>query len=62
MRIKLTTNVHGAWKGKTGDELDRPELEAKRLIAGGYAISLEPPAKLETADTVEVLETTSMKA
>lgn len=59
MRIKLTAVVLGAWKGKPGDEVDRPDAEAQRLVKAGFAIALDPPPKLETATVSDELETTS---
>ena len=57
MRIKLIGPVIGAWTGKPGDEVDRPDPEAKQLIAGGFAVPLKDAATLETATVNPKLET-----
>jgi hypothetical protein len=57
MKIKFNTGVSGAFSANKGDVLDIEHEEAKRLVAAGYAESLEPddadgdteeaPAKVE---------------
>jgi hypothetical protein len=44
MKIRLKGNVFGAWTGKRGDEVDRPDAEAAQLIAGGVAEPAKPKA------------------
>ena len=57
MKIRLTKPVIGAWKGKPGDEVDRPDKEAGQLVAGGFAVLVNAPVKLETATLKTELET-----
>jgi hypothetical protein len=57
MRIRLKTNIHGAWKGVKGSEVDRPDSEARKLIAAGFAVQIVPATIIETATLTEQLET-----
>jgi hypothetical protein len=61
MKIKLTTNIWGAWKGKKGETVDRPDAEAANLIKRGYAIPVDPPAPTVTPEKPETLETATVK-
>lgn len=48
MKIKLLTRMAGPQvNAGPGEELDLPREQAQHLIAGGYAIPLEKPARLE---------------
>lgn len=57
MRIRLTAAVIGAWTGKAGDEVERPDTEARNLIRGGFAEPVKDVGKLETATVKDKLET-----
>jgi hypothetical protein len=50
MRIMLKAPIYGAWTGKPGCEVDRPDAEALRLIAGGFAVPVKPVETLETTN------------
>jgi len=57
MLIKLIANVYGAWTGKPGDVRNRPDMEATKLIAGGFAVPVKESEVTERATVNEPLET-----
>lgn len=44
MRIRMLTSISGAWTADAGDEVDRPDAEARRLIAAGFARWMKQPS------------------
>lgn len=58
--MKIKMRVHFAGPSLTaapGDEIERPDLEALRLIKKGYAVALSPLPEVETAVPKPVVET-----
>lgn len=61
MKIKMLASFAGAWSCNRGDEIDRPDDEAIRLIDAGFA----QPVRVVEAETTEkktAAETTSAPA
>ena len=46
MKIKMLASFQGEWSCAAGDEIERPDTEATRLIEAGYA---EPVSADEAA-------------
>lgn len=38
MKIKMLASFAGDWSCSVGDEIDRPDAEARRLIEAGFAV------------------------
>jgi hypothetical protein len=47
LRIRLKVNVYGDWNAVAGEEVERPEPEARDLIKCGLAVLVEAPAPKE---------------
>lgn len=57
MKIRMKTTASGPeWSADAGSEVERPDAEAKALIKGGFADSIETatttPSGVETAARV----------
>lgn len=47
LRIRMKVNVYGDWQAVAGQEVERPEPEARDLIRTGFAVLVEAPAPNE---------------
>lgn len=48
MKIRMLTAITGQWVANRGEEVDRPDKEAERLIEAGFAEAVEPSGEAKT--------------
>jgi len=49
MKIKMLVSFAGGWSCSVGDEIDKPDSEAKNLIKAGFAVAVKSTKKENAA-------------